>query len=153
MAWRTGFSTPVTSECPKGDGASSSSDCGAIPTTLTDILQPSAPRRFYLSARAAEGILRRASRRGRELPRELSMALEGLATTVEPPVLLTMREGKPGGGKGPLLAENESLTLAQGNGQTLFDGPQVRRLTPTECEALMNWPPGWTIVPDWKTRK
>lgn len=31
-----------------------------------------------------------------------------------------MREGKPGGGKGPLLATEESLTLATGNGQTLF---------------------------------
>src|SRR3972149_4347730 len=39
------------------------------------------------------------------------------------PVLLTMREGKPGGGKGPLLAINESLTLAQRNGQVLFSGP------------------------------
>lgn len=38
-----------------------------------------------------------------------------------PAVLLTMREGKDGGGKGPLLAEDESLTLATGNGQVLFD--------------------------------
>lgn len=37
-----------------------------------------------------------------------------------PAVLMTMREGKDGGGKGPLLAEEESLTLATGNGQTLF---------------------------------
>ena len=39
----------------------------------------------------------------------------------QPAVLMTMREGKPGGGKGPLLAEEQSLTLATGNGQTLFD--------------------------------
>ena len=38
----------------------------------------------------------------------------------QPAVLMTMREGKPGGGKGPLLVEEESLTLATGNGQTLF---------------------------------
>jgi site-specific DNA-cytosine methylase len=31
-----------------------------------------------------------------------------------------MREGAPGGEKGPLLVEEESLTLATGNGQTLF---------------------------------
>jgi DNA (cytosine-5)-methyltransferase 1 len=41
-------------------------------------------------------------------------------------VLMTMREGKPGGGKGPLLVEEESLTLATGNGQTLFQ-PQAFR--------------------------
>ena len=48
------------------------------------------------------------------------------ATTVivEEPVLLTMREGKPGGGKGPLLSEDKSLTLAAaGNDQTLFVEP------------------------------
>jgi len=36
------------------------------------------------------------------------------------PVLLTMREGKPGGGKGPLISENKSLSLQTGNEQTLF---------------------------------
>ena len=63
-------------------------------------------------------------------------------------VLMTMREGKDGGGKGPLLSEDESLTLATGNGQVLFE-PQpeaygVRRLTPQECEALQGFPDGWT---------
>jgi site-specific DNA-cytosine methylase len=43
-----------------------------------------------------------------------------LTTQQTPAVLMTMREGKPGGGKGPLLVEEESLTLATGNGQTLF---------------------------------
>ena len=38
-----------------------------------------------------------------------------------PAVLLTMRERKDGGGKGPLLAEDESLTLATGNGPVLSD--------------------------------
>jgi DNA (cytosine-5)-methyltransferase 1 len=41
-------------------------------------------------------------------------------------VLMTMREGCDGGGKGPLLVEEESLTLATGNGQTLFQ-PQAFR--------------------------
>ena len=38
------------------------------------------------------------------------------------PVLLTMREGKPGGGKGPLISTDQSLTLATGNGQVLISG-------------------------------
>jgi DNA (cytosine-5)-methyltransferase 1 len=37
------------------------------------------------------------------------------------PVLMRGREGKPGGGKGPLLSENISLTLAGGNDQVLFE--------------------------------
>jgi DNA (cytosine-5)-methyltransferase 1 len=39
---------------------------------------------------------------------------------VTEPVLLTMREGKPGGGKGPLLSTDKSLSLRTGNEQTLF---------------------------------
>jgi len=44
------------------------------------------------------------------------------ATTVivEDPVLMRQREGKPGGGKGPLLSTDKSLTLSGGNDQTLF---------------------------------
>ena len=49
-----------------------------------------------------------------------------LTTQQTPAVLMTMREGKPGGGKGPLLSSEESLTLATGNGQTLFQ-PQAFR--------------------------
>ena len=36
------------------------------------------------------------------------------------PIVLRMREGKDGGGKGPLVREDESLTLATANGQTVF---------------------------------
>lgn len=58
------------------------------------------------------------------------------------PVLVRMREGKPGGGKGPLLSPDSSLTLATANDQVLFPG--VRRLTPMECERLQGFPDGWT---------
>jgi DNA (cytosine-5)-methyltransferase 1 len=40
-------------------------------------------------------------------------------TADDNPVLMRMREGKDGGGKGPLLSDS-SLTLAQSNDQTLF---------------------------------
>ena len=53
-------------------------------------------------------------------------------------------EGKPGGGKGPLMSENVSLTIATSNDQTLFTKGTVRRLTPTECERLQAFPDGWT---------
>jgi len=48
-----------------------------------------------------------------------------LAADSRPAVLMTMREGKPGGGKGPLLSEESSLTLATGNGQTLFQPQEL----------------------------
>ena len=39
---------------------------------------------------------------------------------VENPILMRQREGKPGGGKGPLMSENKSLTIAVANDQVLF---------------------------------
>ena len=59
-------------------------------------------------------------------------------------VLVRMREGCAGGGKGPLMSEDRSLTLATGNDQTLFAGQTVRRLTPLECERLQGFPDNWT---------
>lgn len=43
---------------------------------LSSILQANAPEKYYLSQKACEGILRRASRRGKQLPELLKMALE-----------------------------------------------------------------------------
>lgn len=51
-----------------------------------------------------------------------------------------------GGGKGPLLSEDKSLTLATGNDQTLFTGMRVRRLTPRECERLQGFPDDYTLI-------
>jgi len=39
---------------------------------------------------------------------------------IETPVLMRGREGKPGGGKGPLLSKDISLTIATNNDQVLF---------------------------------
>jgi site-specific DNA-cytosine methylase len=43
-----------------------------------------------------------------------------IAYETQDPVLMRQREGKPGGGKGPLLSNDKSLTLAGSNDQTLF---------------------------------
>lgn len=60
-----------------------------------------------------------------------------VATTIR------FRGGKPGGGKGPLLAEGISQVLTTPNDQLLFDS-NVRRLTPIECERLQGFPDNWT---------
>ena len=61
--------------------------------------------------------------------------------------VVRMRQVKPGGGKGALVSEELSLTLATGNDQTMFHGGQVRRLTPMECERLQGFPDRWTDIP------
>ena len=65
-ALRTEFLTLNTGECPNV----------AVESTLSSILEANAPEKYYLSAKACEGILRRAERRGKELPTMLREALE-----------------------------------------------------------------------------
>ena len=54
------------------------------------------------------------------------------------PVLMRQREGKAGGGKGPLLSENISLTLAGGNDQVLFDPTTIPIQDGREIEKKQN---------------
>ena len=52
----------------------------AAACSLSDILETGdVPQRFYLSAKACKGILRRAEKRGKELPPALLLALEQVA--------------------------------------------------------------------------
>ncbi len=66
--------TPSTSAW-RNDGAGSS--CSLAQVLETGKL----PTRFYLSSKACAGILRRAERRGKELPAQLQRALEAAAAS------------------------------------------------------------------------
>jgi hypothetical protein len=68
--------TADTSECPSGGGVSS---------CLADVIQDNVASKYFLSPRAAAGILRRAEKRGRELPSHLLAALEAVARTTTTP--------------------------------------------------------------------
>ena len=67
---RTALLTRNTGESPSEDAASS----------LSQILQAGVPDKYYLSPKACQGILRRASVRGKELPEILRLALERQAS-------------------------------------------------------------------------
>ena len=62
--------------------------------------------------------------------------------------VVRMREGKDGGGKGALVQEDKSGTIACNNDQVLFQRAEtqyiVRRLTPLECCRLQGMPGFWT---------
>jgi hypothetical protein len=60
------------SEWPSG--AEGSSAC-----SLASILEPSVAPKYFLSKKACAGILRRAEKRGKELPEALRMALMSVA--------------------------------------------------------------------------
>ena len=51
----------------------------AVESTLSQILDLKAPEKYYLSPKACSGILKRAHRRGKKLPRMLQEALEEVA--------------------------------------------------------------------------
>lgn len=64
-----------TSEWPKD----------AAVCSLSDTLETGdVPHRFFLSAKACQGILRRAEKRGKNLPTDLRLALEAGSKTSEP---------------------------------------------------------------------
>ena len=77
MGSPTAFLTLSTSEHTASEGRSPSD--GAV-CSLSDILETGdVPRRFYLTAKACLGILRRAGNRGKDLPPPLRLALEAVA--------------------------------------------------------------------------
>ena len=70
------------------------SHSGDAVCSLSDVLETGdVPRRYYLSARACAGILRRAEKRGKELPTALRQALQAVA-------------------EGPSVAENRADKIA-----------------------------------------
>ena len=70
MGSPTAFSTLSGSECPKD----------AAVCSLSDVLETGElPQKYFLSPKACRGILRRAEKRGRELPPALRAALQTVA--------------------------------------------------------------------------
>jgi hypothetical protein len=51
----------------------------AVVCSLSQILEANVPQKYYLSPRAARGILRRAEKRGKKLPEQLQRALTQVA--------------------------------------------------------------------------
>lgn len=94
---------------------------------LSQILEVNAPEKYFLSAKACQGILRRAARRGKALPETLKIVLEKQAVT--PLKSGGGREfdryGKRAG-KGALVQEELSGTLGVSQDQTLITGVTYR---------------------------
>lgn len=124
-AWDGGFSTHVSSEC-----RSDADGCSSSEPALTEILEPtpSVQPRFFLSARAAAGILKRSDSRGKALPQHLRDALTSLAASP--------------GHSAPSPADTEQQTSTA----TAPTSYRARRLTPLEYERLQGVPDGWTAV-------
>ncbi len=125
-AWRGGCLTLRTSESPNV----------AVVCLLSDILENHAPPKYFLSRKACQGILRRAKKRGKTLPEQLQQALTHIATIGKP---------KPSQQSQPYKQAEQKPADPQEWEVNPTSSLQVRRLTPTECEILQGFPPGWTL--------
>ncbi len=168
--WPTSGFTTSPGECWTVDSSECHNDGGAF-SSLPDVLEADTPPRFYLSPRAAAGIIRRAEKRGKSLPDHLARALrelsaasaEGLqrptstgrerssppqpsAQNTENPQDKT--SGNPEPSSPMAVSENQRAEVREtpyARQLTTGGGEPVRRLTPTECERLQGFPDGWTI--------
>ena len=123
-AWLGECMTRNTGECPNV----------AVESRLSQILEETPPAKYSLTAKACLGILRRAERRGKDLPELLKEVLirqsqgaspqeqtEAPAPTEAPTsYVVRIRGGCDGGGKGALVQTEKSGTLGTGNDQTIF---------------------------------
>lgn len=111
-------------------GDSSTLNIGESPSVeseslLSQILEANAPLKYYLSERACQGILTRASRRGKALPDLLKTALLEMVEWWQrggrnAAYTLKIRSGCAGGGKGALVQTEKTGTLSTLQDQTLF---------------------------------
>jgi DNA (cytosine-5)-methyltransferase 1 len=108
MSWADGallgeFTMHSFGESPREENAS----------RLSQILEASPHPKYSLSAKACQGILNRAAKRGKALPKVLRTALEMQS-------LSESGGGCEGGGKGALIQKERSGTLGCNQDQTLF---------------------------------
>ena len=123
-AWCGELTTRNTGECPNA----------VVVSRLSQILEETPHPKYNLTAKACQGILRRAERRGKDLPKLLKAVLirqsqgvspqertEAPAPTEAPTsYAVRIRWGCDGGGKGALVQTEKSGTLGTGNDQTIF---------------------------------
>lgn len=123
-AWCGELTTRNTGECPNA----------VVVSRLSQILEETPHPKYNLTPKACQGILRRAERRGKDLPKLLKAVLirqsqgassqertEAHAPTEAPTsYAVRIRGGCDGGGKGALVQTEKSGTLGTGNDQTIF---------------------------------
>ena len=100
-AWCGELTTRNTGECPNA----------VVVSRLSQILEETPHPKYNLTAKACQGILRRAERRGKDLPERLKAVLLMQSAS---------GGGCDGGGKGALVQTEKSGTLGTGNDQTIF---------------------------------
>lgn len=129
---------------------------------LSDVLESHVHPKYFLSARAAEGILRRCKKRDVILPKRLRDALTTTADSKRPSSEHSQAQAPNGDSVAP-KTQGTDILLSKRTPETnsASDSPRPasktmeenrslgfaglpRRLTPTECERLQGFPDDWT---------
>lgn len=115
IQWASGallgeYTTRSFGEYPREENAS----------RLSQILEDCPHPKYYLSARACQGILNRANRRGKELPKELADALTAQATPSKFGGGVETDSAGKRAGKGALVQKEKSGTIGVSQDQTLI---------------------------------
>ena len=131
MAFRGEYLTLNTLEHPKG----------VVASTLSQVIEASAPEKYFLSPEQVQKFLDRVSAKATSAPDDLRKALESQAS---------MQSSTPQSGASRRQAHKLRVTetmekptrLIAEEVQTLY----ARRMMPSECEKLQGFPPGWTAI-------
>ena len=151
----------------------------AVGSRLSQILEATPQEKYSLSAKACQNILRRAERRGKDLPETLKAVLlmqseqGGSVMGVSHDVSGTLRAQEHGHQPAVMAFDTTQITSKQNGSIPDFGKPchtlnanahvpcavirdcgmVVRRLTPMECERLQGFPDHWTDIGEWMDSK
>ena len=142
QCWTIGWNGPEAPSAP-------------IASSLRDVLEPSVPEKYYLSAMACAGMLRREEGR-HSLPQPLEQSLRA-AAGAGPALGAALLPWEPGDGQGAMASSGEVarclLATGPGRGRPADEtfvtdrDLRTRHLTPLEYERLQGFPDDFTRIP------
>lgn len=110
-------------------------------SSLSEVLEASAPLKYFLKKDHLKSLLVRALARSTPMPKELKSAIKNQISTLSSTQLLEENQK-------PARKQKATATTAKRTRSTAEVVPMlyVRRLMPSECETLQGFPKGWTEI-------
>jgi len=107
--------------------------------TLSQVLEPSAPLKYFLNVEQIQSLIARATERGTSLPPAMMTAYQSQISFLSNMQVLV--EEQVQGRKGKVTETMEKLILSTPEEARML---YVRRMLPSECERLQGFPKDWT---------
>ena len=109
--------------------------------TLSEVVEPSAPLRYFLNEAQIQSLLDRAAERGTSLPPALEKAYRAQISFLSN--MRELAEGQVQDHKEKVTETMEKLILSTPEEARML---YVRRMLPSEYETLQGFPKGWTDI-------